>query len=541
MSVFTGTGRLTRLALRRDRTKALVWVLGLPALSAASASSVIGLYPTELDRIGYAVTTSASVVARAFNGPTSGPSLGSIVTAETSTSLTLLAALLSTFMVVRHTRQNEETGRAEILGSAVVGRHAPLTAALLAVTSVNLAAGLLVAGSLVALGLPAGGSILLGAGIIAVGVAFAAIAAVTAQIAGTARAANGLAAAAVGVAFLLRAVGDAMGRVGPDGMSAVSAWPSWSSPLGWVNQLRPYDTGRWLLLALPVGFAVAATGLAFVLTSRRDFGASLLAVRRGPATASPRLLSPLGLAWRLHRNALLGWAVGVTALALPMGAIGDEVDDLIGQNEAAAELIAQLGGGAALADAFLSTMLRLFALVIAGYAVQALLRMRAEESAGQLEGVLATAVSRPRWMAGHLLCALLGTVGLILLAGAATGAGYGLAVGDVPGEALALAGAALVHAPAALALAGVVLVLFGLVPRWSVELSWAVLIVCLLLWQLGGLLELPQAVLNVSPFTHTPGVPADELTLLPLAVLLAVAAGLGAAGIALFHRRDVAM
>src|SRR5690606_34085259 len=133
MSVFTGTGRLTRLALRRDRTKALIWTFGLPALGAASASSVIGLYPTEADRAGYATTTAANVVARAFNGPTAGPSLGSIVTAETFTSLALLTALLSTFMVVRHTRQNEETGRAEIIGSAVVGRHAPLTAALLAV------------------------------------------------------------------------------------------------------------------------------------------------------------------------------------------------------------------------------------------------------------------------------------------------------------------------------------------------------------------------------------------------------------------------
>lgn len=540
MSVFTGTGRLTRLALRRDRTKALIWTFGLPALGAASASSVIGLYPTEADRAGYATTTAANVVARAFNGPTAGPSLGSIVTAETFTSLALLTALLSTFMVVRHTRQNEETGRAEIIGSAVVGRHAPLTAALLAVTGVNLAAGLLVAVWLVALGLPAGGSVLLGLGIAAIGVAFAAVAAVTAQISGTARGANGLAAAAVGVAFLLRAVGDAMGELGPDAMRVTSAWPSWLSPLGWGNQLRPYEAGRWWVLALSAGFAVATIGLAFALTSRRDFGAGLLAVRRGPATAGRWLRSPLGLAWRLQRGVLLGWAIGVAVLAFSMGVLGDEVDDLVGRNEVAAELIAQLGGQAALTDAFLSMLARLFALVIAGYAVQALLRMRAEESSGHLEGVLGTAVSRPRWMAGHVLCALLGTVGLILLAGAGIGAGYGMAVGDVPGEALAMAGAALVHTPAALVLAGVVLVLFGLVPRWSVELSWAVLILCLLLWQLGGVLELPQAVLNVSPFTHTPGVPADDVTLLPLAVLLAVATVLGAAGIALFHRRDLA-
>lgn len=541
MNACTGTGRLTRLALRRDRIKVLVWAFGVPLVGAASASSVTGLYATEPDRIGYATTTSASVVARAFNGPTGGPSLGSVVTAETLTSLAVLTALLSTFMVVRHTRQNEETGRAEILGSAVVGRHAPLAAALLSVTGVNLVAGLLVAALYAGLGLPLAGSVAFGAGLVALGMAFAAVAAVAAQLSGTARGANGLASAVVGLAFLLRAVGDASGRVGPDGMSAQSAWPSWLSPFGWANQVMPYAADRWWPLALPVGFALVATGSAVALTSRRDFGASLLAVRRGPATASPRLLSPLGLAWRLQRGVLLGWAIGITVLGVPMGVIGDEVDDLIGENETAAELIAQLGGGAGLVDAYLSTMLRLFALVIAAYAVQALLRMRAEEATGPLEGVLATAVSRSRWMAGHVLCAVLGTVGLIALAGAGTGLGYGATVGDVPGQTLALAGGALVHAPAALVLAGVVLVLFGLVPRWSVELSWAALVVCLLLWQLGGVLELPQAVLDVSPFTHPPGVPADELTLLPLAVLLAVAVALGAAGIFLFRRRDLKM
>lgn len=539
MSAFTGTGRLTRLALRRDRIRALVWAIGVPAIGAASASSVTNLYTTEQDRIGYATTTAASVVSRAFNGPTSGPSLGSVVTAETFISLVVLTALLSTFMVVRHTRQNEETGRAEILGSAVVGRHAPLTAALLAAAGVNLVAGFGVGLLFVALGLPVAGSLAIGAAVTAVGLAFSAVAAVTAQISSTARGANGLAAAVVGLAFLLRAVGDALGRVGADGMSVVAAWPSWLSPFGWANQTRPYDADRWWLLALPLGFAVAATGLAYSLTSRRDFGAGLLSVRRGPATAGPRLLSPLGLAWRLQRGVLLGWAVGVAVLGVSFGVVGDEVDSLIGENEAAAELIAQLGGGAALVDAYLTVMLRLFALAIAGYVTQALLRMRAEESTGTLEGVLAGAVSRPRWLASHLLCAVAGTVGLILLAGATTGLGYGAVVGDVPGEVLSLSGAALVQVPAVLALAAVVLLLFGLLPRWSVELSWAVLIGCLLLWQLGGVLDLPQPVLNVSPFTHTPGVPGDDLTLLPLAVLLAVAATLGVAGTLLFRRRDL--
>ncbi|MGI5215963.1 ABC transporter permease [Plantactinospora sp. CA-290183] len=540
MSAFTGTVRLTRLALRRDRIKLLLWILGLPAVATAVAGSVAGLYGTEQDRIAYATTSAASVVARAFNGPASGPSLGAVVTAEAYTLLALLAALLSTFTVVRHTRQNEETGRAELLGSAVVGRHAPLSAALSVAVGANLLGGVLLALALVAGDLPATGSLALGAAIAGIGIAFAGIAALTAQVSGTARGANGLAAAAVGLGFLLRAAGDAFGTASPDGLRVASAWPSWLTPFGWANQVRPYDVNRWWVLGLTVGLTALAVAAAFRLTERRDLGSGLLPVRPGPARAPRGLLSPIGLAWRLQRPVLLGWTVGIAVMGLAMGSVGDEVDEMIGDNQAAVELMAQLGGAGELLDVFLSAMFSLFALAVAAYSVQAVLRMRAEETGGPLEGILATAVSRPRWAASHLLCAGLGTVWLLLLAGASTGLGYGLVSGDVPGEVGRLAPAGLLQAPAALVLAGLALLLFGLLPRWSVPLGWAALLVCVFLGQLGEVLELPQAVLDVSPFTHLPAVPAADPAATPVLVLLAVAAVLTGLGLVAFRRRDLA-
>ena len=38
---------------------------------------------------------------------------------------------MAILLVVRHTRAEEETGRAELVGAGVVGRHAPLAAALI--------------------------------------------------------------------------------------------------------------------------------------------------------------------------------------------------------------------------------------------------------------------------------------------------------------------------------------------------------------------------------------------------------------------------
>ncbi|MER5335274.1 anibiotic ABC transporter [Micromonospora sp. NPDC002717] len=539
MSAFTGTGRLARLVLRRDRVRLAVWVLGTPLLGYALAGSVKEFYPDEASRVGYATTSASSLVARAFNGPIAGTELGAVVVAETYVTLALLAALLSTFAVVRHTRQNEETGRAELLGASVVGRYALLTAALLVVVAANVLAAALLAVALAGAGLPLTGSVAAAAAVGGVGVSFTGIAAVTAQVSVTSRGANALAAATVGVAFLLRAAGDVLGEQTDGGVRVVSAWPSWLSPLGWGNQVRAYVGERWWVLALPVALLVAGVALAYALAERRDVGAGLVAPRRGPAAASPRLLSPAGLAWRLQRGALLGWAIGVAVLGLSMGIAGDEFNAMIEENPAAAEAISAMGGGAKLIDAYLAAMLGLFALTIGAYVVQALLRTRNDEAGGPLEAILATAVSRTRWLTTQVVAATLGALALVLLGGLTTGLGYGLVTGDPLGQTAELGAAALVRLPALLVVAGVVTALFGLLPRWSVALSWAALMGFLLLGQLGAVLDLPQAALNLSPYTHVPSVPAVDLAALPLVVLTGVAVVLLAAGLAGFRRRDV--
>ncbi|WBB68144.1 anibiotic ABC transporter [Micromonospora sp. WMMD812] len=539
MSAFTGTRRLARLVLRRDRIRLAIWVLGTPLLGYALAGSVAGIYPDEAAREGYAATSASSLVARAFNGPIAGTDLGAVVVAETYVTLALIVALLSTFAVVRHTRQNEETGRAELIGASMVGRYAPLTAALLVVVATNVLAAALLAVAFAGGGLALAGSVAAAAAIGGVGIAFTGIAAVTAQLSVTSRGANALAAEAVGLSFVLRAAGDVLGDTSADGTRVDSAWPSWLSPLSWGNQIRAFVGERWWVLALPVALLLAAVALAYALAERRDLGAGLVAPRRGPATAAARLLSPAGLAWRLQRGTLLGWAIGVAVLGLSMGVAADEFNAMIEENPAAAEAISAMGGGADLVDAYLAAMLGLFALTIGAYVVQALLRVRADEADGVLEAALATAVSRSRWLGTQVLVAALGALALLLLAGVTTGLGHGLVAGDPLGRAADLGGAALLRLPALLVVAGVVTALFGLLPRWSVALSWTALLVFLLLGQLGAVLELPQAALNLSPYTHIPSVPAVDSAVAPLVVLTAVAAALLAAGVAAFRHRDV--
>ena len=333
-----------------------------------------------------------------------------------------------------------------------------------------------------------------------------------------------------------------MGEVVDGGIRVVSAWPSWLSPIGWAQQVRPYDQDAWWIFGL---FAIAFVGLtlvAFQLTQHRDVGVGMRATRPGPARAPASLLSPLGLAWRLQRGVLIGWAIAMVVLGAAYGGVGDEIEDFASDSEATADIFEDLGvAGASLTDNYFAAICGIFGILVAGYAVQALLRMRSEEASAALESVLATSVSRPSWMASHIVIAALGTVVILALTGLATGLTYGLIIGDVGGQAPKLTWAAVVQTPAVLVIAGFVVAIFGLLPRLVVGLAWAGFTLVLLVGQFGELFGLPEWVRNLSPFSRLPLVPLEDVTAGPLLLLLAVAAALVALGVAAFRRRDLAL
>lgn len=538
MTTLTGTGRLLRLALRRDRLVLPVWLVGLTGLLAAVTSSVLGLYATGRERLEAATFAATDTVTRSFNGPVAGSDPGSLVMNEAFAFVGVLVALMCAQTVVRHTRTEEETGRAELVGAGAVGRHARLTAALgVAVCSAVLLGGGAVA-VLVGNGLPTRGSLLAGAAYAGVGVVFAGVAAVTAQVAEQSRGANAWAGVVLGLAFLLRALGDAAGHVAPSGEALVSAWPSWLSPLGWGQQVRPFAAGHTGPLVLSLGAVVVLSALAFVLTDHRDVGQGMRPVRPGPARAASGLLHPVGLAWRQQRGVLLGWSAALAVLGAAFGAVGEATGDISEMSEQFANLLEQFGGGS-LVDGYFAFLMRLIGVLAAGYTVQALLRLRSEEAAGRLEPILALAVPRSRWMLAHAVIAATGTAAVLALGGAAAGMAYGLATGDLAAGLGGPLSAATVQIPAALALGGVVVLVFALRPRWTAAVAWGGLAFSFVVGQFGEVLAMPQMVRNLSPFVHPPLLPAADLDLVPLAVLIAVAAGLTGSALAAFHRRDL--
>jgi len=527
---FIGTGQLLRLALRRDRVVATVWVLLFVLMAASSASATQGIYTTVESRVQAANTINGTPATLALYGRIFDPtSLGAVSMLKLGALGAALVALVAVFTVVRHTRAEEEAGRLELIGATVVGRFAALTAALILSVGMAIVLAVLTALSLVGAGLPASGAFAFGLSWAGAGIAFAAVGALTAQVTESARTANGLAAAGLAAAYLLRAAGDATG-------SDTSTWLSWLSPIGWAQQVRPFAGDRWWVLGYLLVFAALVSVAAYALNAQRDHGAGLLAQRPGRASAGNGLRTPLALAFRLHRGGLLGWLVGVTLGGLLMGSIASQVGNLVDTPQAR-DMIMKLGGARGLTDAFLSAEMSILGIVVAAYGISAAMRLRSEETALRAEPILATRISRVRWAASHVTVAIVGSTLLLLAVGLFAGLSHGMASGDLGETGRVLVGA-LVQLPAVWVLTGITVLVFGLAPG-LVMAGWGALVVFLLLGQLGPIFELPQWLMDLSPFTHTPKLPGGDLPATPLVVLTLIAAALITAGLTAFRRRDL--
>ncbi|MHC0429413.1 ABC transporter permease [Streptomyces sp. O3] len=543
-SAFAGTRTLIRFNLRRDRVRLPVWVLALFLGTLATANSLTSLYATAEDR-AEAAETADTPAGLALNGPRhylDDYTIGSMLSHQMLGTMAVLTGLMSVLIITRHTRGEEETGRAELVRSTVVGRHAHLAAALAVAVLANLALALLLAFGLTGLGIDGvgfGGSLLYGLAYAASGIVFAAVAAVTAQITAHTRGASGMALAVIGAAYVLRAAGDAGeggGSGSGEGDAGGSGALSWLSPIGWVQRSYPYLDDRWWPLALCLVFAAAVAAVGFRLSTRRDVGAGLRAARLGDPVASPALSRPLGLALRLHRGVLTGFGVGAFLMGAMYGSILGDAEDMLKDIDEIQEALERIGG-ATVVESFAAMIMVVLAIVASVYVVMAALRPRSEETAGRAEPLLATGLSRDRWVGSHLAVALAGGTAVLLVAGLGFGLAGAASASD-GGLVLKLTGAALAYAPALWVTVGVATVVFGWFPRASV-LAWVMPVYAFVAGYLGQLLQFPDWVDALSPMGHVPQLPAAEMDWTPMAVLTAVAAGLLWLGLAGFRRRDV--
>ena len=539
MSGFTGTVRLLRLAARRDRVAVSGWILGMAGFLAATTAMFADSYsrhPMLLEPDTRIVVENPGMRVL---GLVTGPSVGGYTLHRDALTLAVLAAMMSILAVVRHTRQAEELGRQELVAAGVTGRYASLAAAAVVSVAADVVLAVALALAMVLAGQPLAGSLVAGASIAVVGLVFTGVAAVTSQLASTTRGATGLAAAVLGASFLLAALGNMLGTVDSATLRVTSAWPAWLSPIGWGQQMRPFADDLWW----PSGIALLATAALLatsgVLVRRRDVGRGMWPERTGSAHARPALVRPTGLVWRLQAGALSGWGVGLVGFGLIFGALSDRIADL---GDGATSWYDAFGGDVDLLGAYWASMLQIAGMAVAIYVVTLLVRLRHDESAGTLESLLGTAVSRIRWLGAYVVNALAGATLLLLLFAAAMLLTGAQVLGGTTALARDLIGAALVQLPAVAVLGAAVVVLVMVVPRWAVGASWALVVLAVVVGPMfGPSLGLPSWLLDLSPFTHVPNAPAVDVGYGPVLGLVAAALLAGAVGVLALRRRDLVL
>lgn len=529
-SALTGLSPLVRLYGRLSRRGILIWTLALLVLVPASILAVQDAYPDQaaLDARAALLDNPSAVM---MTGPAFAAdryTLWAMVANELFLYVLIPAAIMSVLLTVRLTRDEEETGRLEMLRALPTGRLAPAVAALLLVTLANLALGVAVTVGTLLAGGETADSLAFGLATALTGMVFAGVAAVTAQLTEHAATASGTALGLLAVTFMVRGIGDVIERQG--------SWLSWFSPLAWAQQTRVFVDLRWWPLLLSVAAVAVLLVLAGQLSHRRDVGAGLRAATGGAPSASAALLAPGGLTRRLVTGTMLAWTIGLFLFAVAFGSLASSLTDVV-------EQIPTIGEWAPISLDDLTGSFSAYVLMMLGIGpvaliVSGVLRLRTEETAGRLAGALVAGTSRGRLAGAWLLVVLLGGALMQVMLGLGVGLGVWAATEDASwmGDMVL---AALAYLPALALFGAIAFALYGLHLRLT-GVAWFLVVHTALVIVLGDLLGLPRWVVDVSPLSHVPQLPSADAEAMPLLVMGVLALVLVGMGLAALRRRDLA-
>jgi len=437
------------------------------------------------------------------------------------------AAIMNIFLVMRHTRGDEEKGRYEVIRSLPVGRLAMPHAAMIVALCVNgllaISQGLLL-WALGVGGIDMMGAFTYGAMLGATGLFFAALAAFFAQLSHSARDATSYAFLFLVGSYLVRAVGD-----------QASETLSLISPFGLVMRAEVFVQNRWWPIFTLLVLALIICILAYTLNARRDMEQGLLPQRRGKAYASPFLCSPAGLAWCLNRNTLISWAVGMFAFGAALGGLLGEAE-VFGESDAFRMMMPQSPDFSA-TELFTMLINVILIIICIAPALILLFKHLGEEKEQRTEQILSGAVSRRNYLAGYVTISFIASVVMPLL----TTLGLWL-VGSFMMEIPITFGrmflAIMVYVPALWVVIGLGVLIIGLLPKAAI-LCWAYFAYLFVVGFFGDLLNVPQWATRLSPIGFIPRLPLDEVHVITLLILTAVAACLTTSGFIFYRRRDI--
>lgn len=522
---------LTGLAVRQVRRGTAVVVVVAAGMSALVAAQYQTTFAGQLDGPALQALAANPAIRVLFGPPLALDDPGGFTVWRTGTPVAVLVGVWAVLAATRITRGEEDTGRWDLLLAGrtrttdVLARHLGVLCAAVVLVGTAVVAALLAAGTT---GI---GAVLHGAGIAGFGLVFAALAVLAAQVLPTRAAATGTSVAVLAAALLARMVAD--------GVDALS-WLRWATPFGVLAEAAPYAADRPAPLLVLGAAALLLAGGALAAAHRRDIGAGLLIVSSSRRPRTRLLGSVTGFAVRRTVGPLIGWAIGVGAYYLLIGALAVSVTEFLTDNARFAELATAAGfAGLGSVTGFAAAMFGLLAIPAGLYGAARISSAAAEETGRRAVLLFGMPISRTRLAGTDLAVTTAGT--LLLLCAAGVAAWAGTSTVDAPlGLGDALAGA-LNAAPVALLSIGAAMLALGWAPHAVLAIGALPAAGGFLLLVLAQSTGAPAWVVQLSPFAHLAAVPQTTPDWAGATGMCAVAVLLAAVGILGYHRRDLAV
>ncbi len=521
--------RTYRHHLRLLRNGAIAWIAGLAGLGWGVAATF---------EMRHGSPEELAALREMVGIPAFEALMGRYVRPDTVEGLVLsrwgwfaiLAVVWGMLAAGRLFRGAEEAGHLEPLRAGAISTRGLVTSGLAALYTTHVVFAVAIGVGHTVGGMDAATSWATGGAMALLTAAFATGVALTSQLVASRRRAVGIVGLALGVALGMRVVAAA---------SATPEWLWWTTPFGWIGYLHEADQARGDVF-LGLGLLLAAVLVATLATTRRDLHAGLLGGGEEVSAPDARpVRGQFALAVRLTAGPARTWGLIVGAMVLIFGLLARDFA------QAAAELAttlavveASLGWSGLDTAAGIVAWSFLFAvLLLAVFAAGQVAAIREEEATWRIEHLLVRPVSRVRWLLTRLAAAAAAVVGIALAAGVVAWIATSV-VGTPVALAEALA-AAINIVPVALLALGIGVAVFGLVPRLTAPLTYGLVIGAFLLDFVGGLLELPEAVLDLSPYRHLAAVPAVDMNVGAALIMVAVAVAGTVVGTLAFRRRDL--
>jgi len=488
--------------------------------------------------------------------------MGALYTLMMLVFMGITIGAMNIFLVVRHTRADEEAGRYEVLRSLPCGRLATVNAAMLTAVIVNVISAVLFGFTMWLamhiVGDPMGfeSAMLWGVGLGAVGLAFAGAAALFSQLSSNSRGATGFSFMIMGLFYFLRAGADAS----PDSVGFLA----FLGPLGILSRTWAYVHDYWWPVLLILAFAAVFTALAYWICSFRDIDQGIVPARPGKASGGLLMKSTFGLNFRLLRTSIIVWIIILFVTGLSYSIVLSDIDTFIAGNDfyrglllgptglldlidadAPVEVIAEQinsvlnAAGLSIVQMFSNMIGFMMAMISAIPVIMFITKAKGEEKAIRAELLFATPTSKVKYLLGLVIFAFI--MAPLLQSAQAIGL-YSVArtaienPADLPFSFLMRS--SLVYVPAIWVIGGITVLLVGLFPRRT-GFIWAYYGFTFFAMMYGRMLPEIAWIANLTPLGFVPQLPLDEIVPWVLVVKVVIAFALVVLGLFFYRKRDI--